>query len=1089
MKSVIRWAVNNSPAMNTLMLGVLACGALSLTLMRREVFPEFDLEIVLVSVPYPGASPGDVEEGICQKIEEACRSIDGIKKMTSVAQEGSGFVVVELEASVGNVQKTLNEIRSEVDRIPSFPDLAEDPEVKQISIREPAIRVGILGPKNLSEDAESTLRSMAEEVREELLAKSAISQVSLMGVRDYQIDIEIPEETLRKHGMTLQQVAQIVRRWNIDLPGGSMKTQAQEVLLRDKTKSMIGEEIAKIPLVTDIGGVVLTIDDLGIVRDEFTDETSVNEVDGLPAVVIDVQSARNEDLLLIVEAVKDYVKHKAGTIPQGFELRTWQDRSVDVRDRMRLLTRNGIQGLALVFLVLAIFLDLRLAFWVALGIPIAVLGAGGVLLFTGQTLNMLSMFAFLLALGIVVDDAIVIGENIFTHIQRGKKPLQAAVDGAYEVLPAVTASVSTTIIAFAPLLYVSGVMGKFIAVMPVAVIAMLVISLVESIFILPCHLSHRDNLFFKVIGRVFGFLWFIPEMFKHINVFAQKWSDRFVQRMYLPTLRWTLKNSALVVCISIALLIVTFGFKESGITPWNLMPEMDSNWIHAKITYTDGTPSFVTDEATKTLETAIATVNDQHKEKTGKPLLRLIHRSVGSARGSGPLGPDSRASGSHVGVVEVELVDTSGRDITSSEILNRWRAASGNQFSGADSVQYGTPEFGPGGTPIEFKLVADKEHMDQLESATEECKEYLASINGVYDIRDDSRPGKWEFQLAIKKSANAMGVTSADLAETVRASYYGEEVMRLQRGRHEVKLMVRYPREQRKSFADFKQIRVRTDDGLERPVTELAKIDVRRGFSEINRIDQKRSITVSADVDENVAVSDVIVKEMKSKDFMRDLLIKYPHVAVRWEGQQEQSKESLGSLKVGFLGAVLAMFMLLTLVFRSYIQPLIILAIIPFGAMGAVWGHALLGLPLSLFSVFGIVALTGVIVNDSIVLIDYINHLVRSGTPLEEALVQAGEQRFRPVLLTSITTVAGLLPMLTETSFQAQILIPMATSLSFGLIAGTVLVLLLVPTFYLYYGRIALSSITEGDDDPSFVDPKEQHDEPQYDFEQTPSSG
>ncbi|MFT5526907.1 MAG: HAE1 family hydrophobic/amphiphilic exporter-1 [Pirellulaceae bacterium] len=1079
MKSVIRWAVSNSPAMNTLMLGVLACGALSLSLLRREVFPEFDLEIVLVSVPYPGASPSDVEEGICQKIEEACRSIDGIKKMTSIAQEGSGFVVIELQADVANVQRALNEIRSEVDRIPSFPDLAEDPEVKQISIREPAIRVGILGPKDLTEDAELTLRSMAEEVREQLLAHKTISQVSLMGVRDYQIDIEISEETLRKHGMTLQQVAQIVRRWNIDLPGGSMKTQSQEVLLRGKTKELIGEEIAKIPLVTDIDGVVLTIDDLGLVRDEFTDETSINEVDGLPAVVIDVQSARNEDLLLIVETVKKYVAEKAGTIPQGFELRTWQDRSVDVRDRMELLTRNGIQGLALVFLVLAIFLDLRLAFWVALGIPIAVLGAGGVLLFTGQTLNMLSMFAFLLALGIVVDDAIVIGENIHTHIQRGKPTFTAAVDGAYEVLPAVVASVSTTIIAFAPLLYVSGVMGKFIAVMPVAVIAMLVISLVESIFILPCHLSHRDNLFFTVIGRMFGFLWFIPEMFKHINIFAQKWSDWFVQKIYLPSLRWTLKNPALVVCSSIALLIITYGFKEAGITPWNLMPEMDSNWIHAKITYTDGTPSFVTDEATKKLEAAIQKVNAEHLKERGKPLLHLIHRSVGSVRGSGPIGPDSRSTGSHVGIIEVELVDTSRREITSSEILGRWRAATGDQLSGADSVQYGTPEFGPGGTPIEFKLVSDKEHMDQLEAATEECKKHLAGEKGVYDVRDDSRPGKWEFQLAIKKNANSMGVTSADLAETVRASYYGEEVMRLQRGRHEVKLMVRYPREQRKSFADFEQIRIRTNDGFERPVTELAQIDVSRGYSEINRIDQKRSITVSADVDEAVAVSDKIVQGMKG-DFLHSLVAKYPDVDVRWEGQQEQSRESLDSLKVGFLGAVVAMFVLLTLVFRSYLQPLIILAIIPFGAMGAVWGHALLGLPLSLFSVFGIVALTGVVVNDSIVLIDYINQLVRSGVPLEAALLQAGAQRFRPVMLTSVTTVAGLLPMLTETSFQAQILIPMATSLTFGLIMGTVLVLILVPTFYLYYGQLALSNILDRAAEPDSIDPKGIYAEPQF---------
>ncbi len=524
MKTLIAWATRNSPAMNTLLVGTLLLGLFCMVNMRREVFPEFELEIILVTVPYPGASPAEVEEGICQKIEEAVRSVDRIKKMTSIAGEGSGSVVIELDADVPDVQKVLNEIQSEVDRIPSFPELTEDPEVKQITLRESAIKVGVIADgEMLGAQDELSLRNVAEEVRDELLKLKEVSQANLYGARDYQIDIEISEETLRKYGLTLQQVARIVRRENIELPGGRMKTDAQEVLLRGKSKGLVGQEIARLPLVSLSNGVVLTVGDLGVVRDGFVDETALNLIDGNPAIVVSVDRTANEDLLAMVGAVKTYAASKS--MPEGYTLRTWQDRSIDVRERMELLARNGLQGLILVFLVLTVFLEMRLAFWVAMGVPMAVLGACIVLYFTGETMNMLSMFAFLMALGIVVDDAIVIGENIHAHRRRGVDFNRAAIQGAYEVLPAVVASVSTTILAFAPLLYVAGIMGKFIAVMPVAVIAMLVISLIESTFILPCHLAHRENLFFKVMGFLFFFLKPVVWLSERVNGYAQ-WEQR-----------------------------------------------------------------------------------------------------------------------------------------------------------------------------------------------------------------------------------------------------------------------------------------------------------------------------------------------------------------------------------------------------------------------------------------------------------------------------------------------------------------------------------------------------------------------------------
>jgi hydrophobic/amphiphilic exporter-1 (mainly G- bacteria), HAE1 family len=1049
-RAVIRWAIENSPAMNILMLSILVVGAVSLSMLRREIFPEFELEIILVTVPYPGATPAEVEEGICQKIEEAVRSISGLKKQVAVAQENAGFMVLYLESNV-NVQKILNEVRAEIDRIPSFPDLAEDPDVQQLTFRLPAIRVGLIGPDEHSVEAEVELRQIAETIRSELLQLPSVSQAELLNVKDYQIDVEIPEPTLRKYGLTLQQVARIIRRENIELPGGKLNTPTQEVLLRGKNKRLTGEEIARIPLVTTSTGVVLTVGDLGRVRDEFEDVTAINRVDGQPALVIGINRTSSEDLLAIAREVKDYVAEKQSQLPPGYSLRTWQDASVDVKDRLDLLLRNGLQGLVLVFLVLAVFLELKLAFWVALGIPVAVMGAGGVLLGFDQTLNMLSMFAFLLVLGIVVDDAIVVGENIYVHRARHESLVQAAVDGTREVLPSVATSVTTTIIAFVPLFFVSGVMGKFIAVMPIAVIAMLAISLLESTLILPCHLAHRDNLFLRVVGIVLYPLRPVAALFRRINAFTHRAVHRLTSHGYLPALGWCLSHPPIVISIALSLLIATVGIVRSGITPWILFPKLDNRTIEVKIAYPDGTPSEVTDRATRRLEDAIRRVDQRYAEQ-GKSIMTILHRSVGEFSGAGSLGPDSRNSGGHIGAVYVELIEPSERDVVSETILQQWRDEAG-EFPGAERLTFGSPEMGPGGRPIEFKLLAPPDQIEQLEAAVAKCRQELTRHPGVFDIRDDSSPGKWEYQLRIKDNALAMGVSAADLAETVRASFHGEEVMRLQRGRHEVKLMVRYPREQRRWLGDFEAVRVRMDDGAERPLTELADVTIRRGYSEINRLDQMRSITITADVDEKQGNASRIVSEIQA-EFMPGLFEEFPEIQVRWEGQREDSRESMASLYVGFLLAVFAMYCLLTLEFRSYFQPFIILLIIPFGFMGAIWGHALLGLPLTMLSMFGLVALTGVVVNDSIVLVDFINHRVRAGTPIRTALLEAGRRRLRPVLLTSITTVAGLTPLLLETSFQAQVLIPMAASLCFGLMASTGLVLLVVPTLYLVYVQL-----------------------------------
>lgn len=1051
MKKLIHWAIQNSPAMNMLMIAILVIGSLSLALMRREVFPEFELEVILVQVPYPGASPEEVEEGICQKIEEAVQGIDNIKKVTSVAAEGAGSVVLELDAGVKDVQKVLSEVRSEVDRIPSFPALAEDEEIKQITMRQPAIRMAVVAADNEDEVDEVQLRALAEQIRDELLELPAISQVDLQGTRDYQIDIEVEEETLRKYGLTLQQIAQIVRRENLELPGGKILAEGQEILLRGKNKRMVGQELEKLPLVTDPSGVVLTVGELAEVQDDFADNVAINRVNGRPAIVLQVMRTSDEDLLQIAEQVHEFVAAKE--LPSGYQLETWGDRSIDVEDRLNMLIDNGVMGLCLVFLVLALFLELKLAFWVAMGIPISMLGAGSLLLVGDQTLNMLSMFAFLMALGIIVDDAIVVGENIYAHREMGKGFVRAAIEGTAEVVPSVMASVTTTIIAFGPLLFVSGIMGKFISVLPFAVIAMLILSLLESIFILPCHLAHREGYFFVILKAILYPLKPVALFFRWLNQNMTAALDWFIQTVYLTLLRVSLNNTGIVLGAAVAILLVMVGFVRAGIVPFTIFPKLDTKVVQAKLIFPDGTPASVTDQATRDVEASLWEVNDQLKQEfnTDQDFIVVSYRRVGSMpsnEGPGSAGANE-SSGGHLGMVEVELLPPEQRNVSSEEILKRWRAAC-PEFPGLESSSFAAEQIGPAGTPIEFKLLASTEQFEALEAAVERCKEKLGTFPGVFDIEDDSRPGKWEYQFRLKDRASSLGLTNTDLAETIRASYYGEEVMRLQRGRHEVKLMVRYPKEDRKSLARFDNIRVRTNDGAERPLTEVAEITVKRGYSEINRIDQKRSITISADLDENKANASEIVGTLKS-DFMPELLSEFPGVSVRWEGQQEQTEESLTSLLMGTVVALLLMYILLTFEFTSYFQPLLILAIIPFGIVGAILGHAVMGLPLTLFSFFGLVALTGVVVNDSIVLIDFINHRIRDGFPIQEALLDAGRRRFRPVLLTSLTTLAGLFPILMETSFQAQILIPMATSLSFGLLLATILVLVLVPVFYQIY--------------------------------------
>lgn len=1090
LRNLIKWSVRNPPAVNTIMIAVCIVGVGALALLRRETFPQFQLDIVIATVPYPGASPEEVEQSICQKIEEAVRSVEGVKKVSSISSEGAGSVICELIAGA-DAQRALNEIRSEIDRIPSFPLDAEDPVIRQITMPNPAVRLAVIGGKPGSVADEWQLRDLTEQIRDEVLNLPEVSRVALLGAKPYQIDIEIPEATLRKYNLTLADVADAIRRENVETPAGNLQTAGGEYLVRGNNKFTRGIDIRKLPVLTDANGVVHTVESLGgTVRDGFSDTQMFNRVGDMQALTLEIQTTSQEDLIKVVDDVKAYYETKQHEMPQGYTLQLWNDASDIVKDRLNMLTKNGIGGLILVFVMLSLFLNIRLAFWVAMGIPVSILGTCAVMYGTGDTLNMLTMFSFVMGLGILVDDAIVIGENIYSHRQMGKSGVKAAVDGATEVAPSVISSVLTTVIAFVPLFFVSGMMGKFIAVMPLSIIVMLLISLFEAMVILPCHLRHRPEEHAPGPKRWWGrtFHWFasgwpIPTLARWVDYprrIVAVGLEKVINDYYLPTLRYSLKYPLTVYGFAAMSLMLMVGLIMGGFTPVQIAPDIDGDIISVRVRFPAGTLGEVTDRATADLELSLReAVAELEQDQTSrgaddKPLATLIYRSVGSSSNTQPGGTENAAE--HFGEVWVELKKVEHRgDITSEEILRRWREKhlASRPTVGAESVTFVKPQMMPAGNGIEFKVQGS--NMAALQGAVQESKELLASFDGVYDVEDNDDPGKGEIRVRVRPEAKSLGIRQADLARTVRAALYGEEVMRLQRGRNEVKLMVRYPADERVA-GSFEEIRVRAPSGEEVKLATIAERDEASGYAAINRVDQQRAITVSADVDTTKANAEQVAAVVKAHFDTPEFKRQYPGVAIAWGGPQEQFRESMVSLMAGTIICLFAMYLLLTIEFRSYTQPAIIMAVIPFGLTGAVLGHLLLGMTLSLFSFFGIVALMGVLVNDSIVLIDFINSRRRVGMPLREALLAAGQQRFRAVILTSVTTVVGVMPILWETSMQAQVVKPMAAALAYGLSMSTLWVLVLVPTLYQTYARY-LSGSAEAADFSTMADEFDQYDE------------
>jgi len=1041
------------------MIFIIMAGLFTLLKMRREMFPQFSLDMIVVSVSYPGSSPEEIEEGICIKIEEKIASIEGIERILSTAREGSGQVIAELETGA-DAQKILDEIKAEVDRIDTFPDEAEEPVVMEIINQDPTISVAVFG-----DVPEKRLRQISERIRDDLLdAKmnshsgsgglqnlfasilkllkfkqpDSITQIDLIGVRDYEIAVEVSEEDLRRYGISFEHAVNAVRSGSMDLPGGQIKTDQGEILIRSKGQLYTGDEFEKIPLITLDDGTVVHLGEVAEVIDGFTDLDIKTRFNGKRAAIVQVSRTSEQDIIEIARTARSYVERLKQKLPEGLDVAIWGDISAMVEDRIDLMLRNGLQGIFLVFISLALFLNFRLAFWVAIGIPISFMGAFMVLDGLDQTINMISLFAFIMTLGILVDDAIIIGENIYSHYTRGKSPSAAVVDGLKEVGVPVVMAVSTTVVAFAPLLFISGIMGKFIAVMPMAVMVILLVSLGEALVILPSHLNHALIQSEKKIGK-------FTSWHERLRERVEKGLYAVIDRLYLPSIKYVVKNRYFTLSIGLGVLIISLGIVAGGYVPFVFFQKGESDWIVAEIVYPLGTPFRITEETIEHVEKKsfeLNTVFDEFSKKNGR-LVKYTFSIVGAIPRRDWKPPEY---GSHVGQVWLELAGSEKRiNVSTHTILGKWRSLIG-EIPGVERLTFATLEGGPAGNPIEIQLSG--QDFDQLKQAAAELKAEIATYPGTFDISDNFKPGKQEKKIRVKEGVRSLGVTMAGLARQVRQAFYGEEALRIQRGRDDVKVLVRYPEEERRSLAGIEDMRIRTNDGKEIPIEEVADVTSGRAYSVINRVDRKRTISVISDIDETIANASVIVADLKT-NFLPGLVDRFPGLTYDFEGQEKRTRESLDSIKSGYLLAMMGIFLLLASQFRSYIQPVIIMMAIPFGLIGAVMGHLVMGMEFTIVSIFGIVALSGIVVNDALILIDFINRAVRDGMDIDQAVVESGRARFRPVLLTSLTTIAGLFPLLLERSFQAQFLIPMAVSICFGLLAATLLTLLYVPALYL----------------------------------------
>ena len=993
--------------------------------MIRETFPEFSLDLITISVPYPGADPEEVEEGISRKIEEAIEGLEGIKQYTTESSENVGTATIEVKEDY-NIDDVLDRVRTEVNAISTFPVDAEKPVITELMLKDPVMLLYLSGDMS-----ERRIKEWSEKIKDEIQQLPEVSQVGIFGAREYEIGIEVSEERLREYGLTFDMVVDAVRRSSLNLAGGTIRTQGEEIRMRTMGRKYTGEALASIVVLARPQGEIITLDRLANIKDGFTEDPINSMINGEPSVMLIVYKTKEEDALTISEAVQQFIKQKQQRLPAGANMKILYDNTEMLRSRINLLVKNGIIGLMIVFLMLWSFLNARLSFWGGMGIPISIAGALAILWAIGGTINMVSLFGLIMVLGIVVDDAIIVGEAIYVHRKQGKPPLKAAVDGVSEVGMPVVAAVTTTIVAFIPLFYVGGIMGKLIAILPAVVIACLTVSLVECLLLLPAHLSHlpdpnvRHNNSNSLSRRL--------ELLHHLTSSGMEW---FVDRIYKPFLSKSLYWRYISFCTAVSILLLTIGFVKGGILKFEVFPEIDGFIMTATVEFPSGTPPEITGQAIERIDAALLRLAEQTQTRSGDPLIEDRLALVGQTLENLP------RSGPHLGSVQAILLDSDRRGVHSKDLMVLWEKEIG-PILGIKSLTFTGFSAGPPGDPIEVWLQG--QDMQAILAAADDLMDRLRKFEGVYQIRSDFSQGKNEMRLELKPEARTLGLTVNDLARQIYAGYYGDEAVRLQRGRDDIRIKVRYTADERSRISNIERVRIRTASGHEVPLMSVANISFAPGYSTITRTDGMRRVAVSAGVNTKKANANEIFAELNSNYFPK-LKRRYPEIHVALQGEQKKMRESFDSLYVGYPLALIGIFIIIATMFRSYAQPFVIMFTVPFGIIGAVIGHLLLGYDLSIMSIFGMVALTGVVVNDAIVLIERINENIAEGMPFFEAILSGGARRFRAIFLTTISTVGGLTPLIMETDLQAKFLIPMALSIAAGVVFATVLTLVLVPS-------------------------------------------
>ena len=1043
MKKIFGAFARNTVFVNIVLILIFLAGGIATFSMIRENFPEFSLDMIVISVSYPGADPEEVEEGISRKIEESIEDIEGIKLYTTESHENLATTLIEVKENF-NSNDVLDKVRTKIDAISTFPVNAEKPVINELILKDPVLLLYISG--NMSE---RRIKEWSEDIKDDLQLLPEVSQVAIFGAREYEIGIEVSEERLREYGLSFSVVADAVRRSSLNLAGGTIRTRGEEIRLRTIGRKYTGEELASIVIMARPEGDIVTLDRVAHIKDGFKEDPISAMINGERSLLVIVQKTKEEDALKISEAVHQYLSKKQAQLPKEANLKILYDNTEMLRSRIDLLTRNGIIGLTIVFLLLWIFLNARLSFWGGMGIPISIAGALAILWAIGGTINMISLFGLIMVLGIVVDDAIVVGEAIYVHRKLGDPPLKAAVEGVSEVGMPVVAAVLTTIVAFIPLFYISGIMGKFISILPAVVIACLSISLLECLFLLPAHLSHLPDL-----NKDDQNLNRLTRKIEAMHSLTSSGLEWFIERLYKPFLSKTLYWRYISFSIAISLLLLTFGLMKGGLLKFEVFPEIDGFIITSTIEFPSGTPPEVTRKAIEQVDAALLKLAEKTKTKSGDSMIEDRLAIVGQTLGQVP------DYGPNYGAVQGILLDSERRGVHTQDLMVAWEKEIG-PIPGIKSLTFSGMETGPPGAPIEVWLQG--QDMQNILSAADELMARLRTFDGVFQIRSDFSMGKNEIRFELKPEARTLGLTVEDLARQIFTGYYGDEAVRLQRGRDDIRVRVRYTADERSRISDLEQVRIRTQTGHEVPLMSVANISYSPGFSTITRTNGMRRVMVSAGLDTKKANASEIFSELSS-GFFEQLTRKYPGLNVSAQGEQKKMRESLGSLKVGFPLAVLGIFIIIATMFRSYIQPVVILFTIPFGIIGAVMGHLLLGYNLSIMSIFGMVALTGVVVNDAIVMIERINENIAEGMPFFEAIISGGARRFRAVFLTTLSTVGGLMPLIMETDLQAKFLIPMALSIAAGVAFATILTLVMIPSLLTILNdlRLLIYRITHG---------------------------